>query len=45
MISASIISIVTDFLVFLVPLSTFYELRLSRREKVVLFAIMSMGLM
>lgn len=44
-ISASIISIVTDILVFVLPLPTFWKLWLPKREKAVLIALMSMGLM
>ena len=44
-ISASVISIVTDILVFVLPLPTFWKLWLPKREKAVLIALMSMGLM
>ena len=44
-ISASVISIVTDILVFVLPLPTFWQLWLPKREKAVLIALMSMGLM
>ncbi|KAL1960514.1 hypothetical protein VTO42DRAFT_7813 [Malbranchea cinnamomea] len=42
--SASIISIVNDILVFLLPLRTFWKLWLPPREKAVLIALMSVGL-